>query len=87
MNKSRGKKAYGSSEDDFSWNYFIGGHRVPELERGATVLVEYFGRNRVAIVTGKIPGGCYWAQLCAPVNGQTRVAVTKNSFKGAASNA
>lgn len=87
MNKYRVAKNDGSSEDDFPWNYFYGGHRVPELERGAVVLVSYFGRNRVAVVEGAVPGGCYWATLRAPISGQHRVIVSKHSLVAVASNA
>lgn len=88
MPRNKGQKASNvPSEDRVAWDYSCVGRDVPRLVRGSLVLVDYFGRNRVAVVQGRIPGSVYWAQLCAPVNGSTRVIVSKHSFKGVAKNA
>lgn len=86
-NKKRSTRAHAPSEFTIRWDYYLVAEFLPQLSVGDYVLVEYFGRNRVAVVTGKIPGKCYWAQLCAPVNGQTRVVVSRNTLKGVASRA
>lgn len=66
---------------DIRWDFSCAGRAVPALRRGQVVLVEYFHGDRIAIVQGRIPGGVYWAQLCSPVGGATRVVVTKHSLK------
>lgn len=80
MSKLRGSGKSIPSEGNLRWEYFLRKGFVPSLERGDYVLVEYLGRNRVAIVCGKIPGGCYWANLCSHVGGQSRVVVSKYSL-------
>lgn len=87
MNKKKRGSSSVPDDSKIVWDYSCVGRSVPQLERGDKVLVNYFGRNRVAIVSGKIPGGIYWAQLCAPISGQTRVVVSGHSFQGLAKNA
>lgn len=86
-NKKKSDRAENPSEFSIHWDYFLVTGFVPPLERGRYVLVEYAGRNRVAVVESKMAGGCYWASLCAPVGGQKRVVVSKHSLRGLASNA
>lgn len=87
MNKKKAKKQPAPSESNIRWEYFVRQHQVPVLQRGDIVLVEYGGRNRVAIVQGRVPGGIYWAQLCNPVHGATRVIVSKYSLQAVNRNA
>lgn len=87
MNKRKRGSAGVPDDSGIVWDYSCVGRDVPALERGDKVMVDYFGRPRVAVVAGKIPGGIYWARLCAPVSGQTCVVVSKYSFRGLAKNA
>lgn len=80
-NKNARKSSKNPSEQSVHWDYLLVTESCPKLETGTYVLVEFFGRVRMAVVTKPIAGGCYWAQLCAPVNGSTRVIVSKHSLK------
>lgn len=86
-NKKKGNRAEAPGEFSIHWDYFLVTGFVPPLVRGQYVLVEYAGRNRVAVVEARMPGQCYWASLCAPIGGQKRVVVSKHSLRGIASNA
>lgn len=87
MRRKSGRNSKVPDDSRIVWDYSCVGRDVPILERGDRVLVDYRDRTRVAVISGRIPGGIYWAQLCAPVSGQTRVVVSKYSFKGVEKNA
>lgn len=86
MNNKSPKKVNHPTEESLRWDYLLVKEFLPTLGIGTVVLVQYFGRNRVAIVRSKLPGRCYWGQLCSPVSGQTRVVISKNSLIAVALN-
>jgi hypothetical protein len=79
-NSKNGKYANFPTEESLRWDYFVAGDPWPSLERGQRVLVDVWGRRRVAVCQQKIPGGLRWAQICAPCSGNKRVVVSKNSL-------
>jgi hypothetical protein len=82
MNRLCGSNNDSPNESNTRWDYFLPEDPFPQLSRGDVVLVSYYGKNRIAVVGSKIPGGIFWGTFGAPVNGATRVIVSRHSLVG-----
>jgi hypothetical protein len=87
MNRKKASKPSYPTEENTRWDFVCKGQPVPALNRGTVVLVDYYGRRKTAVVTTRVPGGLYWAQLTVPLSHGTRCLVTMRSLIAVASDA